>query len=337
MKKSLREKLDRLSIDFATETGEPFNHFYCPLLLRDEVTELTEAHIINNAFPKSARKCTVQRSDIDGFYGSKFEADFIDAVRIHDMSASQILSDKSLCKKFSPKLFLNGTAAVDYFYGLGERLPPGSMPAKAISDDHVSVPFVLRMSSDQAYHAQTGNWEMEISGDMRIAMVVSVLKSAYLTLFDMLGYRYARSPAGIHIGHDLLGTFFLANRNKAKAQITGLACPFFRECGPMIRPLIYHSFDCQGTVKDGLCLVCRGTSGSWWAIIVFVKTGNVISCALLPTYHNASEVETFQDFINSDREDMHASFAQLNGGVWTVHKDAIPLKWTKSGLLYPEC
>jgi hypothetical protein len=55
------------------------------------------------------------------------------------------------------------------------------------------------------------HWEIEISRDVRIPMMVSVIKAAHLTLFEMLGYRYALSLAGYFVGRQILGEFYLQN------------------------------------------------------------------------------------------------------------------------------
>jgi len=72
----LKRKLDRLRSDYQAVTGSPFSHFYCPILYQDDNAELCEAHIVNKAFAESDRSSTVQRTDVDNFYGRCFEADF---------------------------------------------------------------------------------------------------------------------------------------------------------------------------------------------------------------------------------------------------------------------
>ena len=54
--------------------GEPFHHFYCPVLFLDDEAELCKAHIVNAVFAGSTR-WTVQRKDVDNFYGHVFESD----------------------------------------------------------------------------------------------------------------------------------------------------------------------------------------------------------------------------------------------------------------------
>lgn len=68
-----RRKLDELRSDYRAVVGSPFSHFFCPIVFLDEDVDLCRAHIVNRAFPESSRSWTVQRTDVDNFYGSTFE------------------------------------------------------------------------------------------------------------------------------------------------------------------------------------------------------------------------------------------------------------------------
>lgn len=87
----------------------------------DEEAPLCRAHIINQAFSDSARACTVQRADVDSFYGSRFEADFIDIEAFRDASPLDILTDKKRSKRFSSKILVEGEQ-VEHFFG-GTKVP----------------------------------------------------------------------------------------------------------------------------------------------------------------------------------------------------------------------
>lgn len=55
MDKALAHRLRYLREDFSEVVGKPFEHFYCPVLFRDEEVELCKAHIVSAAFPGSTR------------------------------------------------------------------------------------------------------------------------------------------------------------------------------------------------------------------------------------------------------------------------------------------
>ena len=76
MNTQVKKRLEDLRSDHESVTGSPFKHFLCPILFRDDDTELCRAHVINKSFQESDRSWTVQRADVDAWYGSMFEADF---------------------------------------------------------------------------------------------------------------------------------------------------------------------------------------------------------------------------------------------------------------------
>jgi len=65
-----RPKLKRLNADYAQLTGQPFSYFLCPILFKDEDVPLSQAHVVNKAFPDSSLTQTIQRQDVDSFYGA---------------------------------------------------------------------------------------------------------------------------------------------------------------------------------------------------------------------------------------------------------------------------
>ena len=116
-------KLRELNVDFAEVRGMPFSHFFCPVLFRDEDVELCKAHIVNQAFSDARRHWTVQRADVDGFFGSCFESDFVDIQYQGQVTATQAMVDKALAKKFRPQVFVKGQA-VPYYYPRATGSPP---------------------------------------------------------------------------------------------------------------------------------------------------------------------------------------------------------------------
>lgn len=49
-KSEVTDRLEQHRADFASVTGAPFSHFFCPVLHVDEDTELCQGHIICQAF-----------------------------------------------------------------------------------------------------------------------------------------------------------------------------------------------------------------------------------------------------------------------------------------------
>jgi hypothetical protein len=197
-----------------------------------------------------------------------------------------------------------------------------------------SVPFGLKMNPNDVISVQDRNWEIEISRDVRLPMMVSVIKAAHLTIFDMLGYRYAHRPASYFIGRQILGEFFLQNSKKSKSDVLKEAHTFFRPYVHMVRPLI-AGFDFQGTITDKNLLVCMGSSGSPWAMIVFVKTSSLVHAVLVPVFDDPDRVVTFMDFLQNDNSAIQVASCRFEQNQWEISKDTRPLIWPKAGTLYP--
>src|SRR5258705_7940142 len=332
MKDFVKIKLEELRADYSEVKGEPFSHFYCPILFQDEDQPLCEAHIINQAFTNSARATTVQRADVDSFYGSRFESDFLDVQRHRERSTAEIVTDKALSRRFSSKIWLENKP-VDFFFG-SKGMPAQFTPVD-LGDVKLSVPFGLKMHPTDVKAAQGKQWEIEVSRDVRIPMLVSVIKAAHLTLFEMLGYRYALSLAGHFVGQEILGKFFLQNKDKRKVEVVKSAVPYFREFANMVRPAISCPFDSQGTVSDKTFLMCMGSSGSAWGFIVFVKTGHVIHGVLMPVFEQVEQSVTYLDFLRNENSWMQVATCWFKGDKWEITQNTIPLNWPKNPLSYP--
>ena len=77
MNTHIRKRLEQLRADYESVSDRPWHFFYCPILHRDEETELCAGHVINQALEDTDRSWTVQRKDVDNHYGTLFEGDFM--------------------------------------------------------------------------------------------------------------------------------------------------------------------------------------------------------------------------------------------------------------------
>jgi hypothetical protein len=330
MNEFVKAELKKLNRDFTETVGEPFTYFFCPLLFRDEDTELCQAHIINEAFADSTRECTVQRADIDNFYGSRFEADFVDIARFKNTTPLAILADPALSKRFNATILLNSNP-VEHFY------PTSKVPEKfslvRVGDSDPSSPFGLKMQASDIIAAADNKWEIEVSRDLRLPMLVSTIKAAHLSLFKMLGYPYTFSTSGYFIGRMLLGEFFLQNCNVRKRDISGKALKFFRACAHMVRPVISTTFGAQGTVVDRMMFMCMGGSGTAWAFIVLVKAGEQMHGVMIPTFQNVDQIDTFLGFLGNSNSSIQVATCCFEGDKWKVSQGTLPMTWPKDGVL----
>src|SRR5690606_34796994 len=118
---SLIARLDSLRTDFERKAGRPFQHYFCPILHRDEPATLCRGHVINQAFRDSARAWTVQRADVDGFYGSHFESEF---VLLQEREARPLMDrfdDAGPGNKLRPEIRLDGQQV--HYYRPGPVVP----------------------------------------------------------------------------------------------------------------------------------------------------------------------------------------------------------------------
>jgi len=214
MDQEVQHKLETLRSDYREVTGKSFSHFYCPILFQDQDAELCRAHIVNSAFPDSCRKWTVQRADVDSFYGSAFESDFVDLQYRSKHLTDDAIIDSLLSKKLRPKVYIEENK-VEHF------IASGPVPAH-FTEVHVNGPdgpvrLGLKVRPDETL--STAEWRIAIEKDVRLAALVSMLKAAHLTLFEMLGYRHALSAGGHFLGRNILGEFFHGNKGRSKAEI----------------------------------------------------------------------------------------------------------------------
>ncbi|MGA3085299.1 MAG: hypothetical protein ABSE95_10935 [Thermodesulfobacteriota bacterium] len=333
MNEIFKTKLEILRENYAQKTGYPFNYFYCPILYKDENKPLCMGHIVNLAFPNSARAWTVQREDIDNFYGSKFESEFTLLQHSRKFSPDEILRDKQLSKSIKPKILLNSNP-IDYYYTEGNI--PNYFSPVIIENDEQTTKIALKMSAEEVLSEIDGNWKIDISKDIRLPALVSLIKSAHLTLFDMLGYDYALSSGGNFVGHEILGKFYEYNKNKSKSEVLKNALPFFRNFAHMVRPLTSNRLGFQGTISDNQLLVCRDVNNNIWALIVFIRTDQNLHAVLIPIFEEIETIPKFLSFLESEKDTLEVNFCRFKITNWEISKKSIKLTWPKTGILYPE-
>ncbi len=327
---AIEQRLRDLRADYKRTVGQAFAHFYCPILFRDQDVELCKGHIVNAAFSGSSG-WTLQRRDVDNFYGRAFEGEFLD-LQHRRHRPDEVVVDKTLSKRFRPKFVVEGRT-VDYY------VPKGIVPAQHslfLMDGKAGpIRIALKIHPSKALALADANWQIRVEKDLRIPVVVSVLKAAHLTLFAMLGYPYALSPGGHFLGRAVLGEFFLANVGLRKPQVLSNAAPFFREFAHMVRPVAEAPPTFNGTVADGLVYLCRSGEVTW-GVIVLVRASKMLHAALVPVFQEPAGAAAFFEFLGGPQERIQAHRARFDGEQWIVEKDPAILVWPKTGTLYPD-
>lgn len=118
MKTSFSPLLQKLNEDYKINAGKPFEHFFCPILHVDEDVELCKGHILNRSLKGVNRTVTVQRKDVDGFFGTMFEDDARNIEIYHQKQLHEIVFDSFLSKRFNSRIYAEGEV-VDTFFSSG--------------------------------------------------------------------------------------------------------------------------------------------------------------------------------------------------------------------------
>jgi hypothetical protein len=327
MKLGMRARLEELRVDFHRLVGYPFVHFYCPVLFRDEDTPLCKAHIVNQSFADSPREWTVQRKDVDNFYGAFFENDFLAVEYNEERDIAKVVTDKTLHNRFRPRMYLGGEQ-VEYYATVSE-VPPQIPRLEVERDGRVTV-FGLKISPDRLTHLTEERLEFEISKDIRVPAIVSLIKAGHLMLFSMLGYSYALSAGGAFVGRNVLGDFFLKNRGERKPAILQNAQSFFGEFSAMVRPV--ESSHLADTISAGTVLLCRDNQSPIWGCIIFIKTSKLMHSVLIPILDDPWAASRFTRFLKGEGETLEVYRGQLRQSHWEIARESSKIAWPRESV-----
>jgi hypothetical protein len=235
---------------------------------------------------------------VDNFYGSRFESDFVNIQYRGQHLTGSVLADPSLSKKLRPKMRI-GDEDVEHF--VASEPVPDRFTETMVAGPNGPIRLGLKIHPDGAGTALGKNWSIAIEKDIRLPALVSILKAAHLTMFDMLGYSYALSAGGHLVGWDILGKLFLSNNALKKADVIANAEAHFKEFANMARPVLNPPADLHGTASDRFVFVCRCDAETPWGFIVFVRTSHLVHAALLPVLETDSAAERFVAFLKRRR------------------------------------
>jgi hypothetical protein len=335
MSTRVARRLPALSADYEKVTGKPFDHFFCPVLYRDDANaELCEAHIVNKAFGASS-SWTVQRKDVDGFYGSHFEADFL-ALKDRDRSGVEVLVDPLLAHRFRPSVSAD-ERPVEYYALKPKQHVPDEHSHLILEGPWGEKHIALKMPPAEVAAVPETDWRIAFEMDVRVPALVSLLKAAHLTLFNMLGYQYALSPAGHFLGYEILGKFFLANARRSKADVIAAAHPHFREFASMVRPVLNAPNTLKGTADDNMVFLCE-SGDIRWGLVVWIRTSPTqMHAVLAPLFQEPVGARRFFAFLDrSTDEDITVRRARCLRDRWDASTRTESHRWPKTGTMYPE-
>jgi len=332
---SRTRSLEYLRADYERVEKVTFKHFYCPMLMKDEPVDLMLGHVVNEKFASVPEFKLVQRKDIDSWYGSVFESDFLSHSRFQGKGVDDVFFGSKPPRGLRPIISAGGQEIG--YYGLGDD--PDTMPTDAHTLMEMNgknggfLRIALKRPPAEILMLQHQKWQSEVFADYRVASMVSLIKAAYLTLFWKLGYQYVLSSAGLSVGRSILGYFFLENRGKPTPQVHRAATEFFKPYVNMVRPALVSGENApRGTIEDNRVLIWLGSSGRGIGIGVFVRTDNRLDCVLMPAYSDAKGAEVYQDFLQNDKEGLWVREGKFNekSGEWDAHPQRVPMLWPKN-------
>ena len=333
MNANIRKRLEQLRADYESVSGRPWRFFYCPILHKDEETELCAGHVINRASEDADRSWTVQRKDVDNYYGTLFERDFLAHEKKVDLQVDEILADTKLSRQFKPKFVIDGQS-VDHYR------PQGAVP-KQHSEFYVDSPaghvrLALKISPDEMENVPGGRIQVIVDKDVRLAALASCLKSAHLTLFHLLGYRYALSYGGYILGKEILGDFFLKTREMERLSALEEAKVHFKKYQSLVRPVIEMSFDSEGTLTDNTLLLCI-SDNRFWAFNVVIRTGTQSHGVLVPILEDAESAARFHRFLESPFTRLAVKIARWDRDreIWEGSSHTQMIEWPQASLDAP--
>lgn len=325
------QRLGLLASDYETVAGSRFANFVCPILYSDEDVELCEGHIVNQAF-RISTLWTVQRKDVDGFFGSVFESDFAD-LRYHGRRASDVLADRPAAKRLKPRILASDGREIPYYYATGNV--PSIHSRLIVGEPGAETTIALKAPPDDLEPLTSAPWKIVMGKDLRIPSLVSALKAAHLTLFHLLGYRYVFSTGGHFLGHEVLGKFVRANLHHRRRTALANANAHFREFAHMLRVSLNVPDTFRGTAEEGAVFICERGSIRWGMVVLIRTTPGPIHFVLVPLMEQPVAVDIFLRFLRGQDERVTLRLAWFRGDRWEAAKDTIDAEWPKTGVLYP--
>ena len=317
--------------------------FFCPILHKREKTEVIKGHIINKAI-RGPGITISQRKDVDSFFG-EIEADFVLMLKNRGKEATDMAFSKPTEGGNLPKLYANGREQKYYTVPHNKRI--------SIPDGYSRLPFfpqsyesggrdVVIKSLDPP---ETLHFEVDLARTWQT--IVSLIKTAHLTLVYLFGDGYIQSAAGYFVGHDILGVFYervkealdkdVVNK-KRKEVVAELAVEHFSEFQNMVRPVTapIKEGEIQGTLTDRHVCICTDSKGNspWWAMMVFVATPPLLSGVLIPSFDDDLTVGRFMDTMHSSSDIVlytrNARWERENPVPWSIGEQIEKSVWPKS-------
>ncbi|MEK6282526.1 MAG: hypothetical protein AABN95_19365 [Acidobacteriota bacterium] len=191
----------RLRANYKELTREQPVGLICPITLRDiPFEDLCDGHILNKALKEASRATIPQPRDLDSHFGATIEPDLVKFLNFPVLNSTEHLSKvKTLTIKLPTGQMLEG-----FFAGDEAAKRFGRVDLKNSAGEIVGSPYIRDNEIIGEYKDIAVEWVITVND---LALVGALIKSAYLTLFKLVGYRYALDPVGSIVRRALAGFF----------------------------------------------------------------------------------------------------------------------------------
>jgi hypothetical protein len=285
-------------------------------------------HIINNACPNSFRGRVPQREDVDKFYGLTFEPDFTGNVQARSMSPRHALMDPKIYKKMIPKIIVSGEQWPHYA-DQGADVSGHTKVAIHIGGGE-PLHWVVKKTQEEIDTLEKTDVQLVIGKDCRLSSLVSLIKTAYLTLFKLLGYSFALSTAGIQVGNGILGKFYLEHHQEKADDARKQAVDFFRPYVNMMRTIEGFTGNIPlGTVQDHRAKVCTANRKTF-GILVCVRTNTQYFDVLIPCFEEPEGQADYEEFMRNDSQTIRVHDCKLDNMSVIVSEKSQEIFWPKN-------
>jgi hypothetical protein len=326
MDEALRTRVEQCCRNYENVTGKPFNDFFCPILLSEQSGELCKGHIINDVL-ETSNAWVPQLAAIDGFYGSVAEADMVAVIQDRGSDPVDVWIDPDKNRRHKPRLECGGKEIRYYFPKPNHEPVPGHARGRIVDDLNNTIrDLALKVSDDEILALEKDGFQIVIDRDYRPHVIASLIKSAHLTLFRMLGYSHVLSAGGKYFA-SILSEFYTQNRHMRKKDLAEAIDRHFLKFSTVAMPLAMKNEDAlAGTVLDNRVLFCCGATRIF-AIGVIVQAGRDKFCVFSPADDDA--IDTYFSFLNEPPSSIGVRLAKFcpadAGGSerWEVGKDPV--------------
>ncbi len=322
-----KDQLELLNTDYISQTGKQVKNFVCPITLDDEPSaELCNGHILNDAIRKASAATVIQYKDIDNYFGRVLENELVKWLNLPLLSTDELFQIS-----YNLRVTIPDGQTIEAFYSRQGKVKGKYPQINLYGADKtvVSQPFLKTQDPNL--------WEFkdaEIEGIVRLsnaAFIGSLLKSAYLTLFRMFGYRYVLSACGVIVGNQL-ATFY---REKANIE---QASKYFGPFHDAVSFELNGTFQNADSLEDGFFLMHhRGKSESPKTIFALTCVFSINDKTVLLTLpfweSSAFDISLYHDYMAflADHSMTHTAYAaRLHDGIIERNVRPLPIKDGKS-------